>query len=226
MLSGWTGFALAWAAFLAAHVVPMLPPVRARLVAALGRRGYFAAFGGLSVLLLWLLIRAANAAPLVVLAPQLPWQRWLVNLAMPPAILLAAYGVAMPNPFGLGRKGAGFDPERPGILGVTRHPLMWALAIWAGAHLLANPDLAHAILFGAMLAYAARGIARAEARARADGTLAALGARTGLWPLAALIAGRWHPRGRPSPRPFLWALLAWAAILALHPPVIGASPLP
>lgn len=226
MLTGWIGFALAWVAFLGAHVVPMLPAVRARLVAALGRRGYFIAFGSLSVLLLWLLILATNAAPMVALADQLPWQRWLVNIAMPLAILLAAYGIGVPNPFGLGRKGAGFDPERPGILGVTRHPLMWALAIWAGAHLIANPDLAHVVFFGAMLAYAARGIAKAEARARAEGTLAALGARTGLWPFAALFAGRWHPRGAPPLRPLLWAVLAWAVIFGLHPWVMGASPVP
>lgn len=226
MLSGWTGFALAWVAFLGAHVVPMLPRVRARLVGALGRRGYFVAFGSMSVLLLWLLILATNAAPMVVLADQLPWQRWLVNIAMPLAILLASYGIGVANPFGLGRKGEGFDPEHPGILGVTRHPLMWALALWAGAHLIANPDLAHVIFFGAMLAYAARGMAKAEARAREDGTLARLGARTGLWPGAALASGRWHPQGPPALRPLLWAVLVWAAILVLHPYVIGASPLP
>lgn len=226
MVSGWPGFVLAWVAFLGAHIVPMLPTVRARLLAVLGRAGYFAAFGSLSALLLWLLIRATNAAPLVELADQMPWQRWLVNIAMPVAILLATYGAAAPNPFGLGRKGPGFDPDRPGILGVTRHPLMWAVVIWAMVHLIANPDLAHVIFFGVMLVYAARGIAKAEARARADGTLAALGARTGSWPLAALVAGRWHPRGLPPLRPLLWAVLVWALVYGLHPYVIGASPLP
>lgn len=226
MLIGWIGFALAWLAFLGAHVVPMLPAVRARLVGLLGWRGYFIAFGIQSFLLLWLLILATNAAPLVVLADQLPWQRWLVNIAMPLAILLGAYGIGTPNPFSLGRKGEGFDPDRPGILGVTRHPLLWALAIWAGAHLIANPDLAHVIFFGAMLAYAMRGIAKAEARARADGTLAALGGRTSLWPLAALLAGRWQPRQPPPLRPLIWSVLVWAVLFGLHPWLMGASPHP
>lgn len=225
-MAGWTVFALAWAAFLGAHVIPMLPPVRARLVGALGRRNYFIAFGTMSVLLLWLLIVATNAAPLVMLADQMPWQRWLVNLAMPCAILLTVYGLQAPNPFGLGRKGEGFDPDRPGIIGLTRHPLMWAFALWAGAHLVANPDLAHAIFFGVLLAYALRGMAKAESRARADGTLAVLGAHTGFWPFAALIAGRWRPQSPPALRPLLWSALIWVAALALHPYVIGASPLP
>ena len=223
---GWTGFVLAWVAFLGAHVIPMLPPVRARLVATLGTRNYFIAFGSMSVLLLWLLILATNAAPLVPLAAQMPWQRWLVNLAMPPAILLTVYGLRAPNPFGLGRKGAGFDPERPGIVGITRHPLMWAFILWAGAHLIANPDLAHVIFFGVLLAYALRGMAKAESRARADGSLAALGARTGFWPFAALVTGRWRPQAPPALRPLLWSALIWIAVLLLHPYVIGASPLP
>ena len=225
-MAGWTVFALAWVAFLGAHVIPMLPPVRARLVGALGRRNYFIAFGTMSVLLLWLLILATNAAPLVMLANQMPWQRWLVNLAMPVAILLTVYGLGAPNPFGLGRKGEGFDPENPGIVGVTRHPLMWAFTLWAGAHLIANPDLAHVIFFGVLLAYALRGMAKAESRARADGSLATLGARTGFWPFAALISGRWRPGSPPPLRPLLWSALIWVAVLALHPYVIGASPLP
>ena len=223
---GWAALALAWAAFLGAHVIPMLPPVRARLVAALGTRTYFIAFGSLSVLLLWLLILATNAAPLVVLADQMPWQRWLVNLAMPCAILLTVYGLHAPNPFGLGRKGGAFDPDHPGILGVTRHPLMWALVLWAGAHLIANPDLSHVIFFGVLLAYALRGMAKAEARTRADGTLAALGAHTGFWPFSALLAGRWRPQSPPALAPLLWSALIWAVVFGLHSYVIGASPMP
>lgn len=223
---GWSGFALAWVAFLGSHVIPMLPPVRSRLIAMLGRTGYFAAFGMLSALLLWWLIIAAGKAPLVVLFPQLPWQRWLVNIAMPLAILLTSYGLAMPNPFGVGRRAEAFDPDRPGIVGVTRQPLMWAFILWAGAHLIANPDLAHVIFFGVMLVFAIHGITKAEAGARADGRLARLGAHTGLWPLVALIAGRWRPQGPPPLAPLLWAVLAWAVIFGLHPFVIGASPIP
>lgn len=223
---GWTGFALAWVAFLGAHVIPMLAPVRARLIGLLGQRGYFAAFGTLSVLLLWLLIIAAGKAPLVVLADQLPWQRWLVNIAMPLAILLTTYGFAAPNPFGLGRRAEGFDPDRPGIVGLTRHPLMWAFILWSGAHLIANPDLAHLIFFGVMLAFAVHGMIRAESRARADGRVARLGARTGFWPFAALITGRWQPQGMPALRPLVWALVIWALAFGLHPYVIGVSPIP
>lgn len=67
------------------------------------------------------------------------------------------------------------------------------------AHLVANGDLAHAILFGLLLAYALFGLAISLRR-----------------------GGGWHLRW---PR-LLAALAVWAGLLHLHLPVIGVSPLP
>ena len=64
----------------------------------------------LSLGLLYWLIVAAGRAPYAELWPQEPWMRWLVNLAMPLAVLAAATG---------------------GMAG-----LMAAFTLWAGAHLL------------------------------------------------------------------------------------------
>lgn len=220
----WLPFVLALLAFMAAHVIPMLPAIRAPLIARVGRRVYFMGYGLVSLALLWLVIVAAAAAPFVPVADPAPWARWAVNLVMPLAVALAVFGLAAPNPFGMGRGGAGFDPERPGILGVTRHPVMWAFALWAGVHLLANPDLAHGILFGLMLAFALAGMVMAEARAAP--AIAQMGARTSALPLLALVTGRWRPRSAPPVRPLIVALLVWAALYGLHPFVIGASPRP
>ncbi|MDO5529566.1 MAG: NnrU family protein, partial [Paracoccus sp. (in: a-proteobacteria)] len=165
-------------------------------------------------------------APAVNLWQHALWQRWAVNLAMPAAIALAVFGVGAPNPLGVGGSANRFDPQRPGITGVTRHPLMWAFAIWAGAHLLANGDLAHVLLFGSMLVFAVAGIASAEARARRRPDFALLAARTSLWPLGALLTGRWRPEGFPSPVRAAIAAAVWAALLWLHRPVIGVTPLP
>ncbi|MCB1486308.1 MAG: NnrU family protein, partial [Bauldia sp.] len=50
-------FLLAILLFLVAHVVPPAPPVRRRLVALLGRRGYLLAFSVLSLaLLVWIVV--------------------------------------------------------------------------------------------------------------------------------------------------------------------------
>jgi uncharacterized membrane protein len=53
-----------------------------------------------------------------------------------------------------------------------------------------------------------------------------IAARTSLWPGAALFTGRWRPRGGPGlARPGV-AVLLYLALLALHPAIIGVSPLP
>ena len=104
---------------------------------------------------------------------------------------------------------------------------MWAFAIWAFVHLLANGDLAHLVLFGPLLIFALSGVFAAEARARAAlPDFDRLAARTSVWPGAALISGRWRPGGLPSIWRLAVTLLVWAALLHLHAPVIGLSPLP
>jgi uncharacterized membrane protein len=134
-MSGWIEYGLAWAAFLGAHVISMTPMLRGRLIGRLGRRGYLTAFSIVSVgFLLWL-IGASGRTEYIPLWESGNWGRWLVNLAMPLAILIGALGI--------------------GLSGVVA-----AFAIWSAAHLIANGDLAHVIFFGGMLIFALGGLAR------------------------------------------------------------------
>ena len=167
----WAEFSIALAAFLGSHVIPVR--FRAPLIARLGKRGYVAAYSALSLGLLYWLIAASGRAPYVELWPHEGWMRWLVNLAMPLAVLAPAVA-GMPG-------------------------LMAGFALWAAAHLVANGDLAHGILFGLLLAYALFGLAISLRR----------GVRLNLgWPR------------------ILGAALVWAALFHLHPLVIGVSPMP
>jgi uncharacterized membrane protein len=96
-------------------------------------------------------------------------------------------------------------------------------------HLLVNGDLAHAILFGAFAVFAFAGLRAMEARKRRNWGMAEfdrLAARTSDWPFQALIAGRWRPQTGPSLARLALAVVIWAALLHLHGPVIGVSPLP
>ena len=167
----WAEFSIALAAFLGSHVIPAR--FRAPLIARFGKRAYVIGYSILSLALLYWLIVASGRAPYVELWPQEPWMRWLVNLAMPVAVLAAAIG---------------------GMAG-----LMAGFALWAGAHLVANGDLAHGILFGLMLIYALFGLGICLRRG-----------------VALRLA--W-PR-------LLAAAVIWAALFHLHPLVIGVSPLP
>lgn len=167
----WIEFAAAMGCFLASHVVPVR--LKALLTGALGRRGYVIGYSLLSLLLLGWLIAATGRAPYVELWPQQVWMRWLVNMVMPVAILLGVAG---------------------GMLG-----LMTAFLLWASAHLIANGDLAHVILFGLLLLYAGFGLV--------------LGLRKG---------ARW----RVTPVRLGLGLGLWLGLYLLHPVLIGVSPAP
>jgi uncharacterized membrane protein len=226
----WTEFALVLLLFLGTHFLPSRRAFRDGLIARVGRRTYFAAYGTVStVLLVWLVVAAARAPYVPILDP-MGWQRWVPNLVMPLAVLLLSFGIGFRYPHTLGsRRNVEFDPTRPGFAAITRHPMLWALVLWAAAHLLANPDVAHAILFGLFLGVSLLSMRLFDRRARE--------ARPGLWPdirraTATLslrpLASRhfWRTNARFLGTRTLAAAALYAAIYALHGPVIGVSPLP
>ena len=167
--SEWAQFAAALIAFLATHSIPARPAIRRALLARLGGRGYMALYSLLSLAVLVWLIWAAEHAPRIALWSFAPWQLWVPNIAMPLACVLIAYSFASPDPFSItGRNAAGFAPNRPGIAGVTRHPLLWAITLWAAAHLVPNGDVAHVILFGLFAVFGLLGMAIFDARKRRE----------------------------------------------------------
>lgn len=227
----WLAFAAALAAFMGSHYLPAAAGLRETWIARFGRRAYFTAYGLLSLVLLGWLIAAAGSAPYVELWPPAPWQRWLPNLAMPVAFVLAACGMGMPQPFTLGgRRAARFDPADPGLAAVTRHPLLLALGLWSGTHLVANGDLAHVILFGGFLAMALVAAGASDRRAARElpaGEAARFFGATALFSLRPFADPAW--RRRTLPRLTVRAgvgLFLWLAALHLHEPVIGLSPVP
>jgi uncharacterized membrane protein len=228
-MGGWGEFLAAFGIFLLSHVLPARPALRRPCAAALGERNYLALYSLASLAALAWLVAAAGRAPHVTLWEMTPWQYWVPNLAMPLACLLAAFGLGAPNPLSFGGRAAGFDPERPGIAGLARHPLLWAIALWAAAHAVPNGDLAQALLFGGFAGFALLGMRMIDHRRRrqlGEAAWAQLAARTSFWPGAALLSGRWRPAGFPDPWRLAAAALLWLGLLLLHAPVIGVAPLP
>ena len=227
---GWIEFALAMGLFLVSHRIPAALGLKEHLIRRLGARGYLFLFSLGSVLLLWWVIVAAGRAPSVALWDQTPAARLAVNLAMPVVVLLTVFGVAAPNPFAFEGRPDGFDPQAPGIAGLTRQPLLWALLLWSSAHLWVNGDLAHVFLFGSFAVFSLLGmkiVERRRARQAGPAEWARLSAHTGLLPGAALLSGRWRPGlAKGGIVRFTFALAAYAALYHSHEIVIGASPAP
>lgn len=229
-MTGWAEYSLALAMFVASHFLPRLGGLRERLIGAVGRRAYFSAYGALSIALLVWVISAAIRAPHVDLWPQLPWTRWVPNLAMPLALILVACGIGLRQPFTLGgRRGAAFDPARPGFAAISRHPLFLALALWSGAHLAPNGDLAMVILFASFLAMSLAAIFAFDACARRSlgGKAGAFFAKTAILSPAPLINRDWlRANARRTTIRAGIGLVLWVALLHLHTMVIGVSPFP
>jgi uncharacterized membrane protein len=218
----WTAFAIVFAAFFLTHSVPVRPGVKGPITDRIGARGFGMAYSALSLAMLVLLIRAAGEAPYVQLWAQQPWHRHVVHLGMMAVCLLLALSIARPNPLSFGgARGDRFDPSRPGIAGWTRHPVLAALALWAGLHLLANGDLAHAILFGVLGGFALAGSRIVDRRKQRE-----MGAES--WrsmTRAVAAAPRLHAptSGCGLAARLSLGLAAYAALELLHPVFAGVA---
>ncbi|WP_291724883.1 NnrU family protein [Magnetospirillum sp. 64-120] len=206
--------------FLVSHRLTNSPGFRRRAEALTGGvAGFNIAYSIVSLLLLAWIIRAYQLAPAVVMWTQEPWMRWVPPIVMLPATLLLTIGMTSPNPFSIGPGSKGFDPARPGILRLTRHPILWGLALWSAAHMVPNGDVAAWMIFAPLLGLAMIGPKLLDAkRRRTRPDWAELAAQTHRPTFSMIIEiGWWKP---------LLALAIYASLIWLHEPLIGASPLP
>lgn len=123
--------------FIAAHMVPTLPATRQTLVSRLGEKKYKALFSLVSLAGFVLLVMGKARAPFVSVYIPPSWGYIATaGLMLPVLILLPA-------------------AHMPGnIKRFTRHPMNWAVVIWAIGHLLSNGDQASVILFSSFGLYA------------------------------------------------------------------------
>jgi uncharacterized membrane protein len=220
--------ALAALCWIALHLV-VAGPLRTLVVARLGERGFRGLFSLSSAAGLAWLILAYRAADLVPLWGPLPGARVIAIVLVLIAFELLVFSIAPSNPTLAGAelmlKG---ELAATGMFRITRHPGLWAFALWAAAHLYANGDLASLLLFGAILVTALNGMASIDRkRQRAMGARwEAFAARTSRLPFAAIAAGRNELRlAELSPWRAALALVLFLAALFLHGPVLGVSPL-
>ena len=140
--------------------------VRDDLVRRLGERAYVMLYSAVSLILLAWLIRSYSA----VTNPLLQWERpraliVVPLVVMPFALFLLVCGYTQRNPTAVMQKAAlPTDRPAPGILAITRHPLMWAIGLWAVVHLLIARDLAAVIFFGAFAVLALYGTCVLDAK--------------------------------------------------------------
>lgn len=215
--------------FLVAHAVPAAPPLRRRLVAGLGEGGFLLGYSVLSLGLFALLLRATLAAPYVPLWPPVRWT-WSVPLVLlPVALALLGAGAISRNALSIAFLPGEHDPAAPGVVALTRHPVLWGLALWGLGHLPPNGHVAGVVLFGGLGAFALLGLLVVERRRRQvlGPRWTTLAAGTSLLPLVAILQGR--ARWPRDPRTTAGLLAGLAAALLLlaggHLWLFGRNPL-
>jgi uncharacterized membrane protein len=210
--------ALLMGLFVVSHEV-LSHPLRAPLVARLGEKGFAVVYS---------LVAVASFGGAVQLWRAIPKQRlWdtPAGATIPAlaAMLVAAIffvgSVSAPNPAMM----PGVKGEPKGLQRITRHPMMWSFAIWAGVHIMLTADPRTMVLAGGVSVLAVFGTAAQDSKKRAQNpAYAAHMARTSHIPFMAIVAGR-QPFSAiwPGLVPVLGGLLLWLVILWAHPMLIG-----
>ena len=127
--------------FLGIHAISIVAhPFRDRMVASMGANGWRGVYSLISAvglgLIIWNWGDARAAAPLLYEPPV--WMKHLVALLM----LFAAIAISV------------YMVPAGRLKPILKHPMLLSVKIWAFAHLLANGDLASALLFGSFLIWA------------------------------------------------------------------------
>jgi uncharacterized membrane protein len=123
--------------FLAIHLVPAAPAIRAGVVARIGEPAYKLGFAALALLAVVLLAIGMGEAEYVPVwnPPALGRDVAPALMAVSVLLVLSAY---MPN----------------NLRRLVRHPMLWGVVAWSVAHLLVAGHLAAILLFGGLGAYA------------------------------------------------------------------------
>ena len=225
-----TELVLAVLAFVASHAVPALHPVRGTIVSRIGEGAYLILYSGVSIGAIWWLAAAYSNAPYIEMWPFYMEARWVPVVVIPVSCILLVAALTSPNPLSVQFIRRSFDPDHPGIVSVTRHPLLWAFILWAGAHLVPNGDVASIVLFGVLLVLSLVGIKSLDIKARkglGEKEWTRLASRAPVIPFYAIISGRVRlDAGGVGCRRILAGLALYGALLLAHEWAIGVSPLP
>jgi uncharacterized membrane protein len=226
MADGLFSLVVAGIAFCGSHVLLSSTRLRGALREQLGERGFLAVYSLTALATFaWFIAAYARAPPTVSLWPSQRWTALVPIIIMPLATILLVAGYSTPNPTAVGmERSARADDPAPGILRVTRHPVMWAIGLWAISHMIANGDLRSLLFFGplGLLALGGTVLIDRKKQLALGSNWPRLAQITSNLPFAALMAGRTTVRWRDlSVLRVAAGLLLYAVLYLAHPMITG-----
>lgn len=217
---------LSLTAFTVFHLVPSTP-LRGALIGRMGRPAFMALFSAISVVLTVWVYAAFRLAPV----DNVYWVtgasvRAASAVVMLFAFLLLTFAATERQAVILTGENVLKDPGAiRGALRVTRHPALWAIGLWAFAHMVNNANAPAWVFFGYCAVLALGGTALIDRRRKrllpAD-AWERLRVETSNTPFLAILSGR----NRLAPGEFaVWkaalAAVLWAAVMHAHPLLFG-----
>jgi uncharacterized membrane protein len=186
-VSPMTALLVAAIMFVATHIGLAAPRIRRALTGALGDRPFLLGYVLIAAATLIWMVRAYKTAPLVLLWSPPVWAWHVAPLLMLAAAILFLGSMNPANRALLGARGGAVS----GVLRITRHPMMWAFAIWAVVHAWLGGDEATLILCAAVAVLALGGAAAQDIKkdALAGPEWAAYRRQTSFWPFGRGFAG-------------------------------------
>lgn len=203
--------------------------LRFSLIERFGAKVYRGGFSLASLAsLLWLIHEYGRAAysPLWVTPKAL---YFVPVLLVPVAFIFLVGAFTVPNPSAVGgEKLLATEDAARGMLRVTRHPFLWAAALWALSHALVNADVGSWIFFGSLGVTAVRGTFDIDGKRRRTNPseFVRFEGKTSNLPFAAVLTGRNRLVARELWMPIVLGLLLALGTIALHPRFFGGSAIP
>lgn len=215
---------VAVAAFVGTHFL-LSHPLRAPIVARTGEAAFLGIYSLVAFATLgWVWHAYATAPNQAMLWPvgDALWAVATVIMLVASVLLMGSLigNPAAPNP----AADAGEQPVPParGVFGITRHPMMWAFALWAAAHVMVFPVPAQMVLAGgiALLALAGAALQDAKKERLQPARWREWEGRTSYLPFAAIVAGRARFGGFRA-HDLAGGVAIWLAATWAHMPLAG-----
>jgi uncharacterized membrane protein len=209
-------------AFVGSHFL-LSHPLRGSLVRTVGERGFQSVYSLIALLTFGWVIYAFGRAP--VSAPL--WQAGNALWAVATVLMLIAsillMGSLIRNPaLPSGGRPAALPETARGVYAVTRHPMMWAFALWGFCHIAVLPVTRNIVLCVAIIVLALVGAALQDRKKQQlqPELWPAWEAKTSFLPFAAIAAGRARLGGFGM-HALLGGIVVWLAATWAHIPLTG-----
>jgi len=208
-------------AFVGTHAV-LSHPLRRPLASRLGEKGFLLLYSLVAFVTLGALVRTYRQAPVTAPLWQVGTGLWTVTTV---AMLIASIlllGSLIRNPAAPGAASSAATARAHGVYAVTRHPMMWAFAIWGGSHILVYPVAKNMIVSSAIIVLALVGAGLQDLKkAGADPAgWTAWQSRTSYLPFVAIAQGRAR-FGKFGAHALVGGLLVWLLASWAHGPLAG-----